>query len=96
MSLWVVVSIVLVSSVAILFANFFMEDYYIDTKVQATIDVYEELSETIKQDKTLKDSTNHLNSFCETKGVSCIVMESNLEQLYSYGSIEGNSTVQST
>lgn len=87
LSIWVVGSMIALILIGGVIVNFFIEDYYLSTKTTALLDVYNKVVSLIKYDEDLEnsDNTETLDVYCETKGVTLLVLNSDRSVLYAYG-----------
>lgn len=87
LSLWVVALMIALMFIGGAIGSFFLEDYYLNTKVTALVDVYDKISELMKSDEDLsnRDNTEMMDVYCETKGVTLLVLNPDRTIVYAYG-----------
>lgn len=87
MSAWVVGSMIAIILIGGVIGSFFIEDYYLNTKKDALVDAYGRLTYLMQYDEALGDTENidDLNNYCETQGITLVVLNSDGKVRYSYG-----------
>lgn len=87
MSAWVVGSMSAIILIGGIVGSFFIEDYYLNTKKDALVAAYDKLSYLLQHDEALSDTDNidNLNNYCETQGITLVVLDSDGKIRYSYG-----------
>ncbi len=70
----------------IIINNLFLEDFYVDTRKNALIDIYKSINSTVNESVALTDEQmNTVFLQCENAGTSILLTDSSFRMLFSYG-----------